>query len=125
MRLLVCGGRKYADREFLYAKLDEYLAKFGSLCIISGKAPGADTLAEEWARERRTSFHGFRADWDKHGKGAGPIRNQRMIDKGDPHLVLAFPGGIGTEDMIARALTAHVPVVRAVVVPSQNGDTRG
>lgn len=112
MRLLVCGGRDYSDRATLFAKLDEYLAKFGSLCIIAGKAAGADSLAEDWARLRGASFHGFKADWQKHGKAAGPIRNQTMIDKGDPHLVLAFPGGRGTEDMVNRANAAHVTVVR-------------
>ena len=122
MRLLVCGGRDYSDRETLFAKLDEYLAKFGSLFIISGKAPGADTLAEEWARLRGASFYGFKADWQKHGKAAGPIRNQKMLDKGDPHLVLAFPGGRGTEDMVTRANAAHVPVVR--IPPLAAGDQK-
>jgi hypothetical protein len=50
------------------------------------------------------------AQWKKHGRAAGPIRNQRMLDKGKPDLVVAFPGGRGTADMIRRAERAGVPV---------------
>jgi hypothetical protein len=50
------------------------------------------------------------AQWKKHGRAAGPIRNQRMLDEGKPDLVVAFPGGRGTADMIRRAERAGVPV---------------
>jgi hypothetical protein len=46
----------------------------------------------------------------KHGRAARPIRNQRMLDEGKPDLVVAFPGGRGTTDMIRRAERAGVPV---------------
>ena len=48
MRVLVCGGRNYVDRQALYHALDELhrLRKF-ELLIVGG-ARGADTLAEEW-----------------------------------------------------------------------------
>lgn len=54
----------------------------------------------------------FKADWDKHGKAAGPIRNQQMLDEGKPDLVLAFAGGKGTDDMCRRARAAGVEVRR-------------
>ena len=52
------------------------------------------------------------ADWATHGKKAGPLRNQRMIDEGHPDLVIAFPGGKGTDDMTRRALAAGVATIR-------------
>lgn len=102
-RVLVCGGRDYADRDRVFAVLDAEHARETIACIIHGHAPGADTLADKWARSRRVSINGFRAQWKKHGKAAGPKRNQRMIDDGKPNLVVAFPGGRGTADMVARA----------------------
>lgn len=117
MRVLVCGGRDYADKAKVFDELERLNAFNMTLCVISGGATGADSLAEEWARSNikkrnGVSFNGFKADWNKHGKAAGPIRNQAMIDKGRPDLVLAFPGGRGTADMIQRAEAAGIPVQR-------------
>ena len=43
------------------------------------------------------------ADWAKYGPVAGPIRNQDMLDLHRPKMVIAFPGGKGTADMVKRA----------------------
>ncbi len=111
MRVLVCGGRDYDDEPAVVRALVAARATF----VIDGGAPGADTLAWKWAKRhlapdcRRT----FDAEWHKHGKGAGPMRNQQMLDEGRPDLVIAFPGGRGTADMVRRAERAGVPVQRA------------
>lgn len=70
--------------------------------IISGMAPGADTLAVEFAKHFKLKLHEFPADWHKYKKGAGSIRNQQMIDQGKPQLGVAFPGSTGTADMTNR-----------------------
>ena len=116
MRVLVCGGRNYVDRQALYQALDELhrLRKFELL--IAGGARGADTLAEEWARDRNISSEIYHADWQL-GRKAGPIRNQRMLDEGGPQLVIAFPGGRGTEDMTARARAAAIETIRVQPSP--------
>ena len=57
----------------------------------------------------------YPADWKKYGKSAGPLRNQRMIDEGKPDLVVAFPGGVGTADMISRAKAYNISVLYASV----------
>jgi hypothetical protein len=54
----------------------------------------------------------YKAEWDKHGRAAGPIRNQQMLDDGKPDLVLAFAGGRGTDDMCRRAREAGIEVRR-------------
>jgi len=64
-----------------------------------------------WARIKEVAVQVFPADWETHGKAAGPIRNQRMLDEGRPDLVVAFPGGRGTSDMVARAKRAGVEVM--------------
>lgn len=52
-----------------------------------------------------------KAEWNKYGKQAGILRNQAMIDLHSPTLIVAFPGGTGTADMIARARKAGIPVL--------------
>lgn len=79
--------------------------------VIHGAARGADTLgkfvAERIGLKVINDGKGFPADWKRYGKGAGPIRNQQMLDDGKPDLVLAFHENInesvGTKDMVARA----------------------
>lgn len=68
--------------------------------LIAGGAAGADSLAADWAAYRNVKAQIFRADWENEGRSAGPKRNQRMIDEGKPHMVIAFPGGRGTADMV-------------------------
>ena len=109
VRALVCGGRDYSDRAFLWMVLDAYgPPHIGE--IVSGMAPGADTLAAQWAERFGFALHQFPADWNAHGRAAGPIRNQRMLDEGRPDVVIVFPGGRGTADMVRRAKAAGVPI---------------
>jgi UDP-N-acetylmuramoylalanine-D-glutamate ligase len=109
MRVLVCGGRDYSNRERVFTSLDMLNSKYPVAMVIHGAARGADSLADEWAKERGVPVERYPAQWDKHGKAAGPLRNQEMIEA-KPDAVVAFPGGRGTEDMVARAKAAGVRV---------------
>lgn len=108
MRVLVCGGRNYDNREHVFQTLESLSPPVTRLIV--GDARGADELAYIWACRRDRKPERYRAEWDMHGLRAGPIRNQRMIDEGKPDLVVAFPGGRGTADMVRRAKAAGVPV---------------
>ena len=111
MRVLVCGGREYADRARLNRILDRVHAERGISAIIQGAARGADMMAAEWGLDHSPVLVcSYPADWDKHGKQAGPIRNQEMLDESKPDAVIAFPGGSGTADMVRRARAAGVAV---------------
>jgi hypothetical protein len=111
MRILVCGGREFNDSELLWSELDKIVQSVGTLStIISGMARGADTLAVDYALANSLPIRKYPADWDRHGKAAGFIRNQQMLDEGNPDLVVAFPGGRGTADMVRRARKAGVEV---------------
>src|SRR3954463_11816842 len=103
MIVLVCGGRSYGDKKAVNDVLDTLSARYGRLTIIQGGANGADRLARWWAL-RRPSVRLINepADWGRYGPAAGPIRNQLMIDEHKPELVIAFPGGNGTADMLDR-----------------------
>lgn len=81
-------------------------------CIIVGGARGADTIAQQVAENLGISVKVVKAEWDKYGKSAGPIRNQKMLEM-EPDLVIAFMRGKtkGTMDMIKRAREAGIPRV--------------
>lgn len=111
-RIIVCGGRDYAD----YPTLDQVLnvatsSHRGNVVIVEGGARGADTLAHRWALSNGVQVETHSADWKTYGKSAGPIRNRAMLAAG-ADLVVAFPGGRGTADMVAIAEKEGVPVFR-------------
>lgn len=109
MKVLVCGGRGYDDKEKVYSTLDRVHADAdGDITIIHGGAKGADTLAGLWAKERKVLYEVYHANWKRDGRGAGILRNIEMLEEGKPDLVIAFPGGIGTADMVRRAKGAKV-----------------
>lgn len=86
--------------------------------LIHGAARGADTLASDFAKAHGIKVEGFPADWGKHGKRAGWLRNKQMLDEALPHLVVAFPGGTGTRTMIELAFAQRVPVWEPYGVPA-------
>ncbi len=110
MRILVCGGRDFADSEKLATVLDALHGQYTISVLIHGTASGADTLAGEWAASRGIPVQEFPANWEGEGRAAGPIRNKRMLDEGRPDLVIAMPGGRGTANMVSQARSAGVPV---------------
>jgi predicted Rossmann-fold nucleotide-binding protein len=111
MRVLVCGGRDYADSAAVYGVLDGLHRKHRLTAVIQGGASGADALAMNWALNSEVDSFTYEADWKTHGKAAGPKRNQQMIDEGKPDMVVAFPGGRGTADMTRRAMAAGLPLI--------------
>lgn len=123
IRILVCGGRTFNNKKLCYSTLDTLCLNRGfyigdkdgnwlpRAIIINGGAKGADHLSTEWAMTYDTGLKEYPADWDQHGKAAGPIRNQQMLDEGKPDIVVAFPGGRGTADMVRRAKKAGIEVI--------------
>lgn len=127
MRVLVCGGRGFGNTEeqrklmldTLYKLKESYSYPYDPcgksaksyLEIISGMADGADAFGARFARHFNLKLHEFPADWSRYGKGAGHMRNQQMLDEGKPDVVIAFPGGKGTADMVKRARFAGVEVI--------------
>lgn len=111
MRVLVCGGRDFNDWDLLEDRLGALHADQEFTLLIHGAAPGADSMAAGWAALHAIPTRRFAARWQDEGRAAGPLRNQRMIDHGKPDLVVAFPGGRGTLDLITRARRAGIPIV--------------
>lgn len=112
MKVIVCGGRNFDDRAMLFRVLDSLHEQHRFTLIIHGMARGADRLADNWAQYNQVRSYRFHAAWDREKRGAGPLRNARMLDKGQPELVIGFPGGRGTRDMMRKALDANVKVLK-------------
>lgn len=125
--LLVCGGRDYNDRDFLFTTLDAALqyGDFGS--IICGYDPqdkryqGADQLAYEWAIKNEVPCRTFPADWTAFKRSAGPRRNTQMAEA-KPDECAAFPRkdgswGTGTLDMLRKCATHGIPIHRITKDP--------
>lgn len=104
MRLLVCGGRDFSDKEWLNGVLDGIHQHSPVDILIEGGASGADRLARDWAWNKGIHVATVCAMWVKYGKGAGHRRNEAMM-RLDPNMLIAFPGGKGTTNMLDTAYT--------------------
>lgn len=134
MKILVCGGRNYGDktqgnhvmpdhkaRKFLEETLHRLYVEHGFTHVIHGGATGADLLCADWAVGHGVQTVECRALWPFYGNSAGIRRNIEMLklltkgsekhSRGD--MVVAFPGGRGTADMVARAKAAGFKVIEA------------
>lgn len=98
----------------LQSMVTEHVKKLGATFVIEGGSTGADRMARVAAVLLGIAGLEFRAHWEKHGLAAGPLRNQRMLDEGEPDALLAFhpKAGItpGTADMVRRAEAKGIPV---------------
>jgi hypothetical protein len=112
MKLLVCGGRSFTDARLVAEVLDEIHASTPVTELCEGGASGADKLAFWWGVRRYVWTSTVPADFSRLGPSAGPIRNAQMLAKFRPDLVVAFPGGRGTADMVGKAEKAGIPVLR-------------
>jgi hypothetical protein len=116
MRVLICGSRTWSKPIPIDVVVGGFAAVYGAakVTVIHGAARGADSMAASAAHRHGLDCEDYPADWATHGKAAGPIRNQRMLDEGRPEVVVAFTDDLatskGTADMVRRAQAAGVPV---------------
>lgn len=114
MRVLICGSRNWKEEDVIPEyRIETYIKTLPpNAVIIHGAAPGADVLADKFAKKYGHTPLPFEAKWDLYGDSAGPIRNQEMLDVGKPDRVAAFhiANSAGTRDMIDRARKAMLPV---------------
>lgn len=122
MRVIICGGRKFMDKDLMWLALPHVLTELRArkhdysshLTIIEGGASGADYLAGQYALENGIALEEYPADWRGLGKAAGAIRNIQMLSTGVDG-VIAFPGGNGTQHMMDAARLAGVEVIQVHV----------
>lgn len=101
MKVIIAGGREFNNYGLLKTKCDFYLEKtFSEIEIVSGKAKGADSLGELYAKESEYKLKEFPADWSMHGNGAGIIRNEQMGDYAEALIAFWDGKSKGTNHMI-------------------------
>jgi len=115
VKVIVCGSSRFQDKRQLFEVLDGLHAQTPVTAIINGGARGADLLASQWARERSVALIRYRAAIDlARGPQAFLDLNARMLSEQRPDLILAFPGGEVSADLIARAQTAGINVLHVL-----------
>lgn len=112
-RVIVCGSRTWTDRHKIADRLHDLTLEHPGewITIVHGAARGADRIAHQEAEKHGMLVEPHPADWDAHGKAAGPIRNRKMADLG-ADLCIAFlkDGSAGTRHMIDEARKHGIPV---------------
>lgn len=116
MKVIICGGREFDNYDAVKETMDAVVLHYGDVtAVVQGGARGADLLGRKWAIENNIPYEQYDADWARYGKAAGFMRNQEMLEESGANLVVAFPGGNGTYDMVKRARRHGVEIVNVSV----------
>lgn len=115
MRVLFSGSRKFTDDKAVILMLEGLAKRAGGaerVVVVHGGASGLDSIAGVIARHMGMKVEVHPAHWQKHGRSAGVIRNQEMVNRG-ANLLVAYPlpGGRGTQDCIERGVKAGIPTL--------------
>ena len=100
-RVIIAGSRDYKGGIDGVAAAVK-ASGFDIEVVLSGCARGVDRCGEQWAARHGIAIETYPANWDKHGRGAGPIRNGKMAEKADALIALWNGESPGTRDMIER-----------------------
>ncbi len=127
MRFLVTGGRDFDNFHLVRFAL---LQMPETATLVHGACSGADSLCAEFWGNLNRKCEAHPADWSNcapncptfpshrgvNSRGqefcrtAGKRRNQEMLESGG-ELLVAFPGGGGTADMVRRATKAGIKIL--------------
>lgn len=113
-RVLFYGSRTWTDVPMIRSAVADVYDADSDAVVIHGGATGADEIAGQAAEYLGLRVEVYRASWQAHGKAAGPIRNQQMIDQGKPTRAIGFRvegESRGTDDMTRRLEAAGIPYV--------------
>lgn len=112
-KLLIAGSRDIDEDEMGQHLAHELKASFFTsrdLDIISGMARGADTVAVRVAEYFGAGVIKMPADWDKHGRSAGYIRNDEMVNAANEVWVWWDGTSKGTKHTIDLTLAYRKPL---------------
>lgn len=113
-RVLVFGSRNWPSFDIIRSDMWHLREVIGDYTVVHGDARGADAYADLVAKNQGWEIDPFYAEWVKHGKAAGPIRNQQMLDSGiDYALGYILNGSKGSVDMWGRLRQANIPLKRS------------
>jgi hypothetical protein len=116
LKVIIAGGRDIAADEVSIASVVRS-SGFAIGEVVSGGASGVDALGEAWATENGIPLKVFKADWDTHGRAAGPIRNREMACYGEALILIWNGESRGSASMLGEARSRDLPVYQFMVVP--------
>jgi len=111
MRVIIAGSRSLKDLRIVTAAMEEARREkaIAPTAVICGEARGADLLGKRWAQANGIDVISMPAEWDLHGRAAGPIRNSQMADIADAVVAVWDGQSAGTRDMIKKAQKKGIP----------------
>jgi hypothetical protein len=109
-KVIIAGGRDFTDFQLLKRSCDNLLINKPKVEIVSGGAAGSDALGEDYAYHHGFPCEQFEADWNLHGKSAGPIRNRQMAEYADALIAFWDGKSQGTRHMIQMAQTHDLDI---------------
>ena len=111
MKVGIVGYRKFIDYDLFETTVKKWEEENGTIdVIVSGGAPGTDTMAKFYAEKHNKTFIVFPAEWKKYGRGAGPIRNKLIIENSDRLIAFLSPKSKGTQDSIKKAKKLNLKI---------------
>lgn len=125
MKIIIAGSRGLRDELDIRKRLNSITSKFTMKIeeVVSGRAVGPDQIGEAWAKFNKIPIKEMPAEWNKHGKRAGPIRNREMAEYADACIVFWDGVSPGTRNMIAEMSRVKKPcIVQIIEIPKEEKD---
>jgi hypothetical protein len=107
LKTIIAGSRDITDINIVVKAVAD--SGFQITEVVSGTARGVDRLGEEWATLQKVPIKRFPADWNKHGKSAGYLRNKEMAEYADQAIVVILNGSKGSTHMANLAKSNNLP----------------
>jgi len=116
VRVIIAGSRHIPD-DMADRVVAAAMTRWGitPTVILSGTAEGVDQAGERWAEARSIPIERYPADWKKHGRAAGPLRNKEMAENADATLVIWDGVSRGSKSMLREAKKRKLAVAEVVV----------
>jgi hypothetical protein len=114
MKVVIAGGRDFTNSDAFHDWMGLVPAWLYITEVVSGGAVGVDALGEQYAGRYNLPLTVFPADWEKHKRAAGPIRNAQMAEYGDALIAFWDGKSRGTKNMIEnmKKRDKHIVLIR-------------
>lgn len=118
MKTIIAGSRDITDYDIVVQAIRD--CGWDVTEVVCGMAKGVDSLGKQYAEENNLPIHYFPADWTKHGKAAGVLRNRQMAENSEALIAVWDGESRGTKNMIDTAKKLNLIVYVHSLKPERN-----